>query len=94
MPGYLPPPIKLVVALCEAGFVVVIFEVLIFGIFEEEAVILLLCCALALVLFVLAAKDNVPNSMGDTIIIRIIAIVMVTVCSIFIYLSISLYAIF
>jgi hypothetical protein len=50
--------------------VVVIFGVLIFGIFEEEAVILLLllCYALVPVLFVLAAKDNVPNAMGDTII--------------------------
>jgi hypothetical protein len=49
--------------------VVVIFGVLIFGIFEEEAVILLLLCyALVPVLFVLAAKDNVPNAMGDTII--------------------------
>jgi hypothetical protein len=51
--------------------VVVIFGVLIFGIFEEEeeeAVLLLLCYALVPVLFVLAAKDNVPNAMGDTII--------------------------
>jgi hypothetical protein len=49
--------------------VVVIFGVLIFGIFEEAVILLLLLCyALVPVLFVLAAKDNVPNAMGDTII--------------------------
>jgi uncharacterized membrane protein YoaK (UPF0700 family) len=48
--------------------VVVIFGVLIFGIFEEAVILLLLCYALVPVLFVLAAKDNVPNAMGDTII--------------------------
>jgi hypothetical protein len=84
-----PPPLPIkVVALCATGFVAVIFGGLIFGIFEggvegEEAV-LLLCSVPVPVLFVLAAKDNVLYVMGDTIIIRTIAIVMVAVCSIFI----------
>jgi hypothetical protein len=92
-----PPPIK-VVALCPTGFVAVIFGGEILAIFEEEEeavplLLLLLCCVpVPAVLFVLTANDNVLCVMGDTIIIRTIAIVIIVACSIFIYLYATLNA--